>query len=69
MSDTTKKKAIVKFYNWQALAKLALKDMREQLNLSEEDADVHYIGGLDTRKNPFMRFDVTPMKGWPRFKD
>jgi hypothetical protein len=58
-----KKPAFVKMYNWKDLARLVVADMQRQHNITiTPDSDFHYIGGMDTQNNPFVRVDLTPLE-------
>ena len=64
-----KKDALVRVYTWQDLTRLAVHDMHHQLGILEDSsAEFHYIGGLDPKGNPFIRIDLTPLPGTPKFK-
>ncbi len=64
-----KRKALLRLYKWDDLTSLVVNDMRQQLGLPDDpDAEFHYLGGLDHRGNPFIRIDLTPLPGTPKFK-
>jgi hypothetical protein len=64
-----KRKALVRLYRWDDLTRLVHRDMREKFDLPEDpSAEFHYIGGVDVRQNPFIRIDMTPLPGVPKFR-
>jgi hypothetical protein len=64
-----KQKVLVKVYSWHDLVRLAVRDLRQQHGIPVDSPDeFHYVGGLDARRNPFIRLDLTPMPGVAKFE-
>jgi hypothetical protein len=64
-----KQKALVKLYNWKDLTTLVMQDLHKQYGLPvNPDDEFHYIGGTDTRGNPCIRIDLTPIPGVKKFQ-
>ncbi len=63
-----KTKGTIKVYDWLALAKLVVADMRREDSSVRID-NVHIIAGLDCHKNIFLRADTRPPAGLPPYPD
>jgi hypothetical protein len=55
-------------YKWNDLVRLAIADTQLKHGSKPNEVDIHYIGGLDEHKNPFIRIDLTPLPNLPKLK-
>ena len=56
------RKALAKLYSWKDLTRLAIRDLQAKTGLHDDEAEFHYVGGLDCAGNPFIRVDLAPME-------
>ena len=53
---------IIKFYDWKALLRLIMADVRRVHGVQQIEGKFNYISGLDTDRNVYIRVDLKPLQ-------